>query len=91
MELIDKAAIVSDAWTRLGDDPRWQPYMQYFDLAMPFSFGVTMGYILELSIEGESLIENAYEALCEIARVDKNVEYASLDDMWANANWSVDA
>lgn len=88
MELIDKAGILFDAWMYIEERPGWETFISYNQLGLPLAHSLHMGYILELSIEGEGIIENTYDMLCEVLRVSQDQEFDSFIQMWNSADWS---
>lgn len=89
MELVDRAQIISDHWLLYESDPAWGEYFGYNDLAMPYAFGVAFGHILELSMEGVVIIDEAWNMLCDILNVDANAEWNNVDAMFASADFGV--
>ena len=88
MELIDKANILSELSLMYSDDERWSEFFSYHDLAMPYAFGLSFGHILELSPEGDNLIESAWLTFCDILRVDPNADWDGIISMFRNADFS---
>ena len=88
MELIDKADILFDAWLYIDERDEWEEFVAYNQLGLPLAHSLHMGYILDLSPEGEMLIEDTYAMLCNVLKVSVDDEFASFEDMWNNADWS---
>jgi hypothetical protein len=88
MELVDKADRLAEFWALYSDDPSWSIYRQYNDLALPYAFGMSYGHILDMSDEAVLFIEEAYDMLCGILKVDKAQQYDSVEAMFDDADWS---
>ena len=84
MELIDKARIIADFWMDYRNDPNYDEFMQYHDLGLPLSFGISDGFIQELSPRGEALVQETYVALCVIAGADPEASFDDPSDFYDN-------
>ena len=70
MELIDKAAILSDFWLDYRNDPEWYDFFVYNDLGLPLSDAIANGLVTQLSERGEAVIEETYTLLCNRLDID---------------------
>jgi hypothetical protein len=81
MNLVDKCDILSDAWDVFGEDEVWTGFFDHADLGIPFAFGVSNGYILDMSPEGEALIQDTWEFFCTILNLSSVQEWEGLEEM----------
>jgi hypothetical protein len=75
MELIDKANVLAELWM-LDRDHR---VCEYADLGMPYAFGVATGDILDLSPDGEKMVNDAWEYFCNTFALNPNDDLTDLD------------
>lgn len=75
MQLIDKANVLSQLWML----DREHDVCVFADLGMPYSFGVANGDILNLSSEGEEMIESAWQYFCTYFSLNPSDDLTNLD------------
>lgn len=92
MELIDKAAILSDFIVEYEDstDAPIALFMIEYALGLDYCFGLSYGHILSLSAEGERVVEDTWSALLSLLNVEDK-EYDSLRDLALEANIQTDS
>jgi hypothetical protein len=81
MDFASKCDILADAWTVFDNDEDWEALITYADLGLPFAFGVANGFILDLSPEGEAMIQDSWEHLCNLMDLPDDEEWESLEAM----------
>jgi len=74
MQLIDKANVLSQLWML----DRQHDVSVFADLGMPYSFGIANGDILELSAEGEEMIESAWQYFCNYFSLNPTDDLANI-------------
>lgn len=87
MKLLEKAVILADLWEIFDGDENWEPFFRYSDLGIPFAFGVSNGYILDLSMEGERVIEETWDFVCDIMQLDPDGEWEDTASFLKSANY----
>ena len=75
MQLIDKANVLSQLWML----DREHDVCVFADLGMPYSFGVANGDILNLSAEGEEMIEATWRYFCNYFSLNPDDDLTNLD------------
>jgi hypothetical protein len=80
MELIDKAAIITDLVVQHGSDQAWSEYFERNDIGPFLSICVVSGMVQLLSADGEATIEESYQDLLNVAGADDQ-EYSDLDTL----------
>lgn len=83
MELIDKARILADFAEIYRNQEDWQDFISYNDLGIPYAIGLAFGHILDMSSDGETLIQDTWSHLCEVLGIDSDEEYMFIDDLFA--------
>jgi hypothetical protein len=58
----------------------YDTFFLYFDLAIPFAIGFDSG-MLTLTESGEAMVNNAWDAFCDLIQIDSYGEYADLSSM----------
>ena len=81
MDLVRKCDILTEVWSKFDEDEEWEAFIEYLDLSLPFAFGVAKGLIVELSPEGQSMIQAAWEYLCGQLDLPEEGEWESLEEM----------
>jgi hypothetical protein len=87
MELLDKANIIAEVWGAFGEQEEWQDFFEYFDLGIPFAYGLANGFILDLSPDGEQSIEDTWDSLCTILGLDPQGEWEDTTSFLNSANY----
>ena len=80
MDLLGKAAILSELVAQYKDDEDWEDFFMVNDIGPSLAVYYARGLILQLSPTAERFIEESYESLLEAAdREIDDFEYDSLD------------
>jgi len=77
MELIDKADILTELYEIMPE----HDIPLVYDITIVYARGISVGDILELSPEQESIIETMWVELCNMYGKDPNGQYSILDDV----------
>lgn len=74
MDFDTKAAVVADAWLITEKLDNWKDYVKWANLGLPFAYGHTFGYVT-LKKDGRKAVEEAYDMLYTVLKLDTDVEY----------------
>ena len=75
MELIDKANVLAQLWMLDRDND----VCVWADLGMPYAYGIAQGDILDLSAEGEAMVNDAWLLFCKVYNLNVDDDLSQLD------------
>ena len=75
MELIDKANVLAQLWML----DRNNEVCVWADLGMPYAYGIAQGDILDLSAEGEKMVNDAWLLFCKVYNLNTDDDLSQLD------------
>lgn len=75
MELIDKANVLAQLWML----DRNNEVCVWADLGMPYAYGIAQGDILDLSAEGEKMVNDAWLLFCKVYNLNVDDDLSQLD------------
>lgn len=79
-----KTAVVMQAVNYIMENPAvtsWLPFIAENNLGIPYSIGIEMGHITELSNDGWDQIDTTYKNLCDALGVER-LTRQTLDDIF---------
>ncbi len=80
MEFIDKAQLILEFTEQEFNNGEYADFFDYNDLGVPMAVALANGFIT-LTDDGENLMEETWQQLCELFEADPNEEYEFLDDL----------
>lgn len=79
-----KCEILDKLWMEYRDEDVFESFMEYNDLALPLAFAINED-IIKSTPMAEAYINEAWELLCEMLKLDSKKDFDSLDDMFLEA------
>ncbi len=80
MENKVKAEIITDFVVRNSEDEAYSEYFAYNDLGIPLAVAYNAG-LCTLNDEGNNILDETYELLCDELGADSKAEFEDLDDL----------
>ena len=77
----NKCAILADLWLGYREDPEFEDYITYNDLALPLAYSIT-NKIVEPTDRATNFINEGFSLLLSLLGVDDD-NFQSLDDLFA--------
>lgn len=79
----NKCGILSELWLEYREDPEFEDYIKYNDLALPLAYAIT-NQIIEVSDRVKSFVDEGFALLLDLLSVEDD-NFQSLDDLFAGS------
>jgi hypothetical protein len=85
MELITKAQIIMAFAEQQVNNTEFDDFYNYHDVGVPLSICISFDLVI-LNDTGQEVIDETYNALCEIVGVDSEENFLDYEDFIENSN-----
>lgn len=82
MQLIDKANILSELWVEMREHEPWFAFFLKHEDSLFLSYGISNGFVVDVSTEAEQNILSCYENLCSLMEISDSIEFSRLNDLF---------
>lgn len=81
-----KCEILADLWLNHRSDDEFQDFIEYNDIGLPLAYAFTEELAKPTEISTK-YIEETFALLVEALELNPDLEYESLDEMFAESQW----
>lgn len=75
-----KCEILDKLWMEYRGEEAFESFMEYNDIGLPLAFAINED-IVKSTPMAEAYVNEAWDLLCEMLKIDNKKHYDSLDDM----------
>ena len=81
-----KCEILADLWLNQRGDEQLEDFIEYNDIGLPLAYAFAEDLAKPTGL-AEKYIEETYALFCEALGLPDDVEWQSLEDMFAESQW----
>ena len=79
-EFDDKVSILAELWIEYRNEPDFEDFIAYSDIALPLAYCINNGIVESTSL-AEIFINESWELLLAALDIDEDEGFCSLDDL----------